>query len=216
MLGCCLIRTFAESIDVCINECCAFVGEHGNADTCPKCHEPRFDSNRKPRRRFLYFPVVPQLQRLFASPQLAEQLRWAGTHAKTAGIIKDITESPGWQKHVVDGGFFNDIRNIVLSLCGDGVNPFDKSAHSVWPLMVSVLNLPPHLRNRHDTMILLGIIPGPHSTANINLYLSCLSAELVAYGEPGVWTRDAFANESFLMRFKVLKIVADYPAASKI
>lgn len=131
-------------------------------------------------------------------------------------MIKDITESSGWAKHVVDGGFFADIRNIVLCLCSDGMNPFRKSTHSIWPIMASILNLPPHLRTKSEAMLLLGVVPGPKAPKNINLYLQCLSHELAAYGETGFWVYDAFVDEDFELRFKVIRLVADYPGSSKI
>jgi len=203
-------------VHICPNECVAFVGEYESLETCPRCHASRYDTRRKPVRVFIYMPVVQQLRRLFASADTAEWVRWAGEHAKTPGVVRDITESPGWQIHAVNTGLFDDIRNVALAFCSDGVNPFGKSAHSTWPLMLSVLNYPPHIRTRTDLMILLGLIPGPHAPANINVYISLFVNELVAYGEPGVWVHDSFKQEDFLLRFFLIQFIADYPAASKV
>jgi len=185
-----LIRC-SERVHVCPKECVAFVGEHSELASCPRCHSPRFDSRGRPQRVFLYLPVVQQLRSLFACADSAQWVRWAGEHVKTPGVVRDITESPGWQTHAVDAGHFNDIRNVALAFCADGINPFGKSAHSTWPLMLSVLNFPPHLRTRPDLMILLGVIPGPRHTKNINLYIGRLVNELVTFGLPGIWLFDA-------------------------
>jgi len=166
-------------------------------------------------RVFVYLPVVQQLSRLYASPDTAEWLRWAGEH-KATNIVKDITESAGWKKYAVDTGFFDDLRNIFMGLCVDGVNPFGKSTHSTWPIMLTIFNFPPHLRTRSELMILIGIIPGPRTPKNINIYLSLFVHELLAYGHNGVWVRDAFKQEDFLLRFFVLQFIADYPGASKV
>jgi hypothetical protein len=206
----------AEPVHVCPNECVAFIGDLADVDKCPSCHANRFNERGKPARVFAYIPVVPQLQRIFASPDRAEWVRWAGEHAATPGVVKDITESAGWKKFMVDSGIFADIRNLGLAFCADGINPFGRSAHSTWPLMLSVLNFPPHLRTRPDMLILLGLIPGPRTPKNINIYITCFSNELLAYGELGISTYDAFKREHFLLKFLVLQLIADYPAASKV
>lgn len=201
---------------MCINECVCFNGELAGVESCPKCFEPRVDDHGKPRRTFLYLPLVPQLQRLYSSPRHAKDARWAGEHKRTAGSVRDITESKNWDKYVIRSGFFDDVRNIALALCGDGVNPFRKSAHSVWPLLLSVLNFPPHLRTDLDHLILVGIIPGPRAPKNMNLYLGLVAAEVVTYGELGVWTWDAFAQEDFRMRFEFQRLIADYRGVAKM
>jgi len=161
-------------------------------------------------------PIIPQLQRIFSNSDTARNARWAGEHKRPDGKVKDITESLGWKKHVVDSGFFDDIRNIALGLCADGVNPFKKSSHSAWPIVLCVLNYPPDIRSRPDMLILLGIIPGPRTPKNISLYLRLVVDELVAFGEPGFWTWDAFTQEYFELRFMVFRLIGDYPATSKM
>ena len=211
-----LLRCVADRIHVCPNECVTFTGPLADLNQCPRCHQSRFDSHGRPRRVFLYLPVLQQLRRLFASPDLAEWIRWAGEHKRTPNTVKDITESRGWQEHAVNSGNFNEIRNVALALSTDGFNPFKKSSHSCWPIMLSVLNFPPHLRTRPDLMILAGFIPGPRAPQNINLYLGILTSEIVVYGEPGVYVFDSFKQEDFLLKFFLMQLVADFPAASKV
>lgn len=45
--------------------------------------------------------------------------------------------------------FHGDGRGLSLTLCTDGTNPYskEKNAHSMWPIMVSFLNLPSNLRH---------------------------------------------------------------------
>ena len=45
--------------DCCISSCCCFVGPNGDLTQCPYCHEPRFNSKGRSRRRFTYAPLVP-------------------------------------------------------------------------------------------------------------------------------------------------------------
>ena len=52
-------------------------------------------------------------------------------------------------------------RNVVIGICGDGVNPFKHKNYSMWPLAVACFNLLGHLRMTLPDMGLLSVIP-PH------------------------------------------------------
>ena len=75
----------------------------------------------------------------------------------------DIYDSPSWKEAFKSRGLFaGDKRGIGLALCTDGVNPFShqRVAYSMWPIMLSLLNLPRIIRNLFENIILVGIIPG--------------------------------------------------------
>src|SRR5258707_1303691 len=45
--------------DCCINSCCAFIGtDFESAQSCPFCHEPRFDDRNCTRKYLMYYPAV--------------------------------------------------------------------------------------------------------------------------------------------------------------
>jgi len=202
--------------DVCPNDCVLYMGVHESAVHCPHCSTPRKTADGKPAKEFIYFPLIPQLQRLYADPVTAERLRWAGDHKYDASVISDVTESPAFAEFVLKDSFFHDVRNIVLSLGADGVNPWSGSNYSMWPLLCGVLNLPPHLRTRPEYMILLGLVPGSKAPKNINTYLRLLVDELLMHGLHGVDTYDAFRDEDFDMLVRLALVIADYPGAGKI
>ena len=59
--------------------------------------------------------------------------------------IYDIHQSTAWNVAYKVGGLFGgDKRGISLALCTDGINPFahNKVAYSMWPIMLTLLNLP--------------------------------------------------------------------------
>jgi hypothetical protein len=142
-------------------------------------------------------------------------MRWAGEHPHEHAAVTDITESKGFQQNIVDSGFFSDVRNAVLSLCVDGVNPWEQSQYSMWPIIITVLNLPPDLRGRPEAMLLLGIIPGPGAPKSLNPYLELLVDELIFEGTDGVMTFDAYREEYFELHARLLPFVADYPGSGK-
>jgi hypothetical protein len=49
----------------------------------------------------------------------------------------------------------------------DGMNSFmNNSTHSTWPIVLTILNLPPWLCNKRKYIMLLGLIPGPQPPGN--------------------------------------------------
>jgi len=53
---------------------------------------------------------------------------------------------------------FVEFGNIALDVGIDGVSLFRKSKLTMYPIVASVLNLPPYMRNKKQYMILLGLI----------------------------------------------------------
>ena len=78
-----------------------------------------------------------------------------------------------------DGVFGGDCRGLLIQLSTDGVNPFNsnKVCYSMWPVVVTILNLPKILRNKHKCEMLAGIIPT--NAKSIDPYLDVLVDELI-------------------------------------
>ena len=75
--------------------------------------------------------------------------------------MRDIWDTERWKKdwYGVDGEYEGDRSGVTLSFCSDGVNPY-KSMHevySMWPLMITVMNLPIALPKSIGGILLLGI-----------------------------------------------------------
>ncbi len=195
----------------CPNDCLLFEGDQ---KTCSKCGSERF-VNGQPAKLYRYIPVIPQLQRLYAAKHSAEWMRWAGDHTHPSdGSVSDITESLGFREFVVNSSFFDDIRNVVLTLCTDGMNPWDTGTYSVWPLLLSVVNLPPDIRTRAEFFIMAGLIGG--HPKHLGPYLKPLIDDVIEFGMKGVNTYDASRKETFEMKFRVLLSLADYPGSAKL
>ena len=77
--------------------------------------------------------------------------------------ISDLHYSPAWTaQYSANGPFHGDPRALSLGFCVDGLNPFSKEkvSYSMWPITMTMLNLPHHVRNLAGSMLLVGIIPG--------------------------------------------------------
>lgn len=85
------------------------------------------------------------------------------------------------------------------------------------PIMMTVLNLPEHLRNNPANMLLIGIIPGPHSPSYMAPYLDPLVDELLELKSPGVIAIDGSRNnEEFVLHARLMTVVADYPGHGQL
>ena len=61
-------------------------------------------------------------------------------------------------------------------------NPFQKDhvTYSMWPIVLTVLNLPSDVRHLFSNFMLVGIIPGPSEPASLNPYLEILVDERIS------------------------------------
>ncbi|XP_026398955.1 uncharacterized protein LOC113294792 [Papaver somniferum] len=172
-----------QKIHACINDCCLFRKDLKDADECPKCHYSRWKAdtsnmddaemidkpqNKIPAKVLRYFPIVPRLRRLFQSAALPEQLIWHATNKSKDGKMRHPTDSLAW-KHIDKKypEFASDTRNLRLGIVANGFNPFGDltEAHSCWPMMLVVNNLPPQLCMQGDNIILSMLIPGKNNRA---------------------------------------------------
>jgi len=70
--------------------------------------------------------------------------------------------------------FSDEPRNLWFGLCTDGMNPFSNMSRSqsVWPVLLTIYNLPLWLCNKRMYMMMSLLISGPHQPdSNIDVYL---------------------------------------------
>lgn len=150
--------------DVCKNDCIVFKGLNGSLAACPKCGCDRYisEQSRIAVQRYTYLPLKPCLVRMFGNINMAQVLQsHAVVYDPKDNHVVDIQQSLAWKKaYHKDGIFEGDPRGISLALCTDGVNPFTHSrvSYSMWPIMLTLLNLPRNLRNCFASIMLVGIV----------------------------------------------------------
>ena len=199
---------------VCPNDCIIFRGSFVDLLHCPECHSARYVSGTSiPARTFTYLPLGPRLARLFGTSNLAQVVQ---THLKEKEIdeMNDIQDSPSWSRaYSLQGVFSGDSRGLSLALCTDGVNPINhnKVSHSMWPIMLTNLNLPRKIRNRFGNILLVVIVPANKSKEphNLNPYLDILVDELLEITGSTVF--DAYRNAPFTLKVELLLYILDYP-----
>ncbi len=206
---------------VCPNDCVIFSNLYAELSKCPKCGSGRYisEKHKTPVRTFTYLPVGPRLVRFFGTANMAKIVQAHLDECQDDDEMYDIHNSPAWRsayKHT--GVFKGDGRGVAFSLCTDGVNPFsqNKITYSMWPIMLSLLNLPRRMRNRFGSIMLVGIVPGNGSkeAQDLNPYLGILVDELLKLSNAKIF--DAYQGAPFSCRVAVLLHVLDYPGIGKV
>ena len=132
-------------------------------------------------------------------------------------LVSDLHQSNAWKvKYDTSGPFKGDTRGISLSICTDGTNPFskEKNQYSMWPIMLTLLNLPSHLRTNYGSMLLTGIIPGKNEPQNLDPYIEILVDEIITLN--GTPCFDAHRSEEFKMQLDIMMHILDYPGQNKL
>lgn len=210
--------------DVCPNDCIVFREEYKLHSTCPKCGSNRYTSKDSciPVRHFTYLPIKPRLQRMFGNSNIAQVLQ---SHATLTYSeldymrVYDIQQSLAWRGFYSENGIFKgDPRGLSLAICTDGVNPFshNKVSYSMWPIMLSLLNLPRNIRYHFGSILLVGIIPsnGSQEPKSLNPYLEILIDELLELSNSTMY--DAYQKAPFSCKIAILLHILDYPGISKV
>ena len=113
-------------------------------------------------------------------------------------IIDDLHQSKAWQQWYGSGGLFaNNQRALSLGICTDGLNPFahEKVSYSMWPITLTLLNLPRRVRMLFGSLMLVGIIPGKSEPKTTDPYLEVVVDELLELCDSTIY--DAHKNEKF-------------------
>jgi hypothetical protein len=72
--------------------------------------------------------------------------------------------------------FVIDLRNIRIAMSNDGLN---SSAHGTWPIVLTILNLPPWLWNKQKYIMISRLVPGPQQLGNdIDTYFRAMVEDL--------------------------------------
>lgn len=129
----------------------------------------------------------------------------------------DIHQSPTWGKAYSCHGRFGG--DLLFGFCTDGVNPFSHNRvnYSMWPMMLTLFDLPRELRSSFNSIFLLGIIPGNGSfePKNVDPYMEVLVDELLKLSSTTT-IHDAHTNAPFELKVEILLYILDYPALNKV
>lgn len=152
----------------CPNDCILFRKtpryDYSSLIQCPVCGASRYVGvNKQAARKFHYYPLGPRWRRMYGNSTISQLLQShrAQEHAPEELLfMTDVQDSPNFRScYEKDGVFEGDPRGMLVQLSCDGVNPFDdKTAqHSMWPVVLSMLNLPSSIRHLYSNLMLVSV-----------------------------------------------------------
>ena len=195
------LRLDLQTIDYCRSGCMLYFKEDLALENCKFRDLPRWKPNKSGDNRFkpksyvtmFYFPLTPRLQRLYASRNIAEQMRWHYNNRREDGVLRHPLDGEAWKhfdrKH---SDFAYEPGNVRLGSCANRFSPFSQSKrpYSIWHVAVTPYNLPPDMCMKTPYMFLTCITPGPTNLNNkIDVCLQPLIDELRSLWD-GVQTYD--------------------------
>jgi hypothetical protein len=78
--------------------------------------------------------------------------------------ISDFYTGPSWTAFCQDPQVGTskpaNVSSFAVAGALDGIQPFGRRSHSMWPLALTCMNFPPWLRNRLEAIHIPFIIPG--------------------------------------------------------
>jgi len=98
-----------EKLHACKDDCILFCGDYEAYIECPKCKASHYkqiidasdDSEgmrrKVPRKVAWYFPIIPQLKRLFATARDAQQMTWHSNERTIDDYICHLVDGIQWQ-----------------------------------------------------------------------------------------------------------------------
>jgi hypothetical protein len=197
---------------------------------CPVCQTGRYDGRGKPMQTFLYRPIMQYLRRIFAVKEIAEFMTWHANEGLTFGnpqtapdhspVLADLCQGEACRRVQASAPFNEDARHVMFVMAYDGVLMFKgDSKYSVWPIMLTPINLPPWMRNNLPITTMIGLVPGTRkkgvvpSMASLKLIIS---DELEYLGKYGCMIWDAFMGQIFNCRAVLVHMLSDTRGIEKV
>ncbi|XP_025653212.1 uncharacterized protein [Arachis hypogaea] len=208
-------------IDCCVNGCMIYYKEDKNLRQCKLCGEQRFKPRKEknkevPYKRMHYLPLIPIIQRLYASISTAPHMLWHHQNRRNDDVMTHPSHGEAWKyfdtKHP---HFASEPRNVRLGLCSYGFSPnvHFSTPYSCWPVIVTPYNLPPHMCMKDPFLFLTCIIPGKENPkAKIDVYLQPLIDELKELWDEGILTYDIHSKRNFQLKAALMWTINDFSA----
>ena len=215
--------------DMCVDSCAAFTGPFAPLEECPHCHKPRYNEeelrrsngkNKVPQKVFTTFPLGPQLQSRWRSPEMAEKMHYR--RGKTRDLLQqdedfvldDIFCGSDYLDAVNNGSIKDNDTVVMLSI--DGAQLYRNKKSDCWIYIWIVLNLAPDQRYKIRNIIPGGVIPGPKNPKHLDSFLFPGLAHVSALQRQGMHIWDGHDRVAAISLIILLLILADAVAMAEL
>ncbi|XP_033748473.1 uncharacterized protein LOC117333331 [Pecten maximus] len=183
-----------------------------DCDTCPNTKCNRTFSNKNERSFFVEVSLIEQLKKLYAQSDFRKVIATQFERARqNFGKITDITDgefykTSSFSKHLSP-------NDLTFTWNTDGVPLFKSSKSSMWPLFLSINELPYKMRRNPENLLLIGLWIGPKKPEMMTFLQPFIDDFLQL--ENGIHidiTNDSGAHMPMTFRGFLLSGTADLPA----
>ncbi|KAI0370817.1 hypothetical protein BV20DRAFT_943688 [Pilatotrama ljubarskyi] len=211
--------------DMCPRSCMAYTGPWAELEECKFCPEPRFDQTllkqqrpvKKARRQFDTYPLGPQIQARYRSPEGAEDMRYRPT--RMVEVLEELRRSGELDRicDILDGSDFwdacqrgqisDDDTCVLFSM--DGAQLYEHKASNCWIYIWILVDVDPAKRYKKRYILPGAIIPGPTKPKHFESFLFPGFHHVAALQNEGFSIWDAFRDVVFISRPWVFAVGAD-------
>ena len=129
------------------------------------------------------------------------------------GLMRDVLDGTILRRLSAPGQFFCSKTNLALSLNTDGVPLYNSSSWTLWPVFLTILNLPASIRMKVENVLLVGLWYGP-SKPPMKMLLEPVLESLRELSISGVVVRTPIGLKTF--RAMLVMGVFDLPAKAAV
>lgn len=167
-------------------------------------------------------PIGPRIVRLFGTKNLSKLVQDHGLKINDISeTLKDYHDTETWKKKWFgeDGLFHGDPKGLAFNLSTDGMCPWKDKKYSMWPISLQLLNYPPSLRKKINSLFLSGVVPGSSvkkgcEAKSLEPYLGILVDEILELSD--VELHDSYTDLPFNLKAKLVHYILDFPGISKV
>ncbi|GES97105.1 transposase domain-containing protein [Rhizophagus clarus] len=139
----------------------------------------RYQVEGQSRAQVAYFSIQDRLVIQYQDSARTKQLRYHSEYISRNidGTIGDVFDGAQY-KNLLQKGYFQDDRDIVLLGSVDGYQLFKQKCDDCWIILFINANLPPEQRVKKENLLITSIIPGPKAPKDFNSFLKPVVDEL--------------------------------------